>query len=75
MAESGETVAAINRKILFPSELVELGDVILLKAQGRCSDEQITFFKSVGVAVQDALAARLAMENAVEMGLGQQVAW
>lgn len=75
MAESGETVAAINRKYLFPDEIAEMGEVILGERPGRISDEQITFFKSVGVAVQDALAAQLALQNALEMGLGQQVTW
>jgi ornithine cyclodeaminase len=75
LAEAGETVAAINRKLLFRDEMAELGEVILEKRPGRISANQITFFKSVGVAVQDALAARLAMQNALEMGLGQQVDW
>jgi ornithine cyclodeaminase len=75
MAEAGETVAAINRKLLFPDEITELGDVILGKQPGRTSDEQITFFKSVGVAVQDALAAQLSLQNALELGLGQRVTW
>jgi len=73
LAEAGETVAAINQKLLFPAELTELGDVILGKEQGRFSENQITFFKSVGVAVQDALAARLALNNAFALGLGQEV--
>ena len=73
LAEAGETVAAINQKLLFPAELTELGDVVLGKEQGRFSSKQITFFKSVGVAVQDALSAQLALKNAREMGLGQEV--
>jgi ornithine cyclodeaminase/alanine dehydrogenase-like protein (mu-crystallin family) len=75
LAEAGEIVAAINRKILFPAELTEIGEVILGKEPGRVSNDQITFFKSVGIAAQDATAARLALENALEMGLGQRVAW
>ena len=55
MAEAGETVAAINRKLLFPDEMAELGEVIHGERPGRMSEKQITFFKSVGVAVQDAL--------------------
>jgi ornithine cyclodeaminase len=53
----------------------ELGEIILGKKDGRSSDDQITFFKSVGVAVQDAVAARLALENALKYNLGQQVTW
>ena len=75
MAEAGEIVAAINRKLLSPAELTEIGEVILGSQPGRTSLDQITFFKSVGVAVQDAMAAQLALKNAEEMGLGQRITW
>ncbi|MEE8386583.1 MAG: ornithine cyclodeaminase family protein, partial [Dehalococcoidia bacterium] len=41
---------------------------------GRASAEEITLFKSVGVAVQDAAAAGAVLEAAQEMGLGTEVA-
>lgn len=75
MAEAGEIVAAINRKLLSPAELTEIGEVILGSQPGRTSLDQITFFKSVGVAVQDAMAAQLALKNAEEIGLGQRITW
>ncbi len=73
LAEAGETVAAIQKNFTTAAGLTELGDVILGKKPGRTAPDQITFFKSVGVAVQDALAAQLALENATRLGLGQQV--
>ncbi len=75
LAEAGETVAAIERKLLTPEEITELGEVVLGLRPGRTAAEQITFFKSVGVAVQDAVAARLALDNAQTTGSGQRVAW
>ena len=51
----------------------ELGEIVLGRKPGRSSDEQITFFKSVGVAVQDAMAAQLALENARRDRLGANV--
>ncbi|MEA3350692.1 MAG: hypothetical protein U9Q82_08745 [Chloroflexota bacterium] len=75
MQEAGELVAAINKKLLSTTDLTELGDVINGNAPGRTSEEEITFFKSVGVAVQDAMVAQLALMNAKEMGLGQKVDW
>jgi ornithine cyclodeaminase/alanine dehydrogenase-like protein (mu-crystallin family) len=39
------------------------------------NDQQITLFKSVGVAVQDAVAARIAVAQARRLGLGTEVAW
>ena len=39
----------------------------------RAGDEQITFFKSVGVSIQDALAAQIILRNGPAMGLGTVV--
>jgi ornithine cyclodeaminase len=41
---------------------------------GRTSDDEITFFKSVGNAAQDVVTARWALEAAEERGLGTLVA-
>ncbi len=48
----------------------ELGEIVAGKKPGRTSAEQITFFKSVGVAVQDAVAGRIALRNAIAYDLG-----
>ena len=53
----------------------ELGEIALARKPGRESAEQITYFKTVGVAVQDAVAAQLALENARMLGLGQEVSF
>ena len=53
----------------------ELGELVLGTRPGRSRDDEITFFKSVGLAVQDAVAARFALQNAHEQQLGQHVAW
>jgi ornithine cyclodeaminase len=52
-----------------------LGELTLKRHPGRKRDDEVTFFKSVGVAVQDAAAARIVVANAVRDGLGQAVAW
>ena len=53
--------------------VVELGEIIAGTAAGRSSDEQITLYKSVGVAVQDLAAAALVLAAARERGVGQQI--
>ncbi len=53
----------------------ELGEIVFGEKAGRMSSEQITFFKSVGIAVQDAFAAKVALVNAKAMGIGQAVDW
>jgi len=49
--------------------------VLERKEPGRGSAEQITLFKSVGVAVQEAAAARAALMTAEQAGLGTVVPW
>lgn len=51
----------------------ELGDLAAGRVSGRTSPEQITLYKSVGVAVEDAAAAALVLAAARERGAGTEV--
>jgi ornithine cyclodeaminase len=51
----------------------ELGEVVAGLKPGRQSPDEITFFKSVGVAVQDVAAAGRALAEARAKGLGRVV--
>jgi ornithine cyclodeaminase len=51
----------------------EIGEVAMGKVPGRTSPDQITFFKSVGNAVQDAITARYVVHIAERDGLGTVV--
>jgi alanine dehydrogenase len=51
----------------------ELGELVTGARSGRTSEDQITLYKSVGVAVQDAAAASLVLRKAREQSLGQEV--
>ena len=76
LIESGDLIQPIKAG-LFTDEHVyaEIGEIVLGRKTGRQSADEITYFKSVGIAVQDAVAAQLAMENARKWGLGQEVNW
>jgi len=52
----------------------EIGELISGARPGRTSAEQITLYKSVGVAVQDAVAAHLVLEAAAQQGVGKDIA-
>lgn len=72
--EAGDIVKAMQAGLIKESNIhAELGKIILGKKPGRQSEDEITFFKSVGNAVQDATAAQLALKNAREMKLGIDV--
>ncbi len=75
LAEAGEILAAIDQGFLDENELVELGEVISKNKPGRIDQDQITFFKSVGVAVQDAAAASVVLKNARRMNIGKKISW
>ena len=65
MEEAGEIVAAIREGLVDESVMVaEIGEVVLGRKQGRTSPDEITFFKSVGNAVQDVAVASLVMQRA-----------
>ena len=74
LSESGDVLIPLAEGILSEADLqVELGDVASGVKPGRTSDSQITLFKSVGVAVQDAIAADRAVQNAKTTGLGTTI--
>jgi ornithine cyclodeaminase len=51
----------------------EIGEIVSGKAAGRTNADEITLYKSVGVAVQDAAAATLVLAAAARTGTGTQV--
>lgn len=76
MSEAGDLIQPIEAGTITADHIhAELGQILLNQRKGRTSPDQITFFKSVGVAVQDVMASRTALANARELGLGQRVEW
>jgi len=53
---------------LDPNDAVELGEVLAGTRPGRADEEQITVYKSMGHAVEDAAAAALVLERASSSG-------
>jgi ornithine cyclodeaminase len=54
-------------------DVAEIGELVLGTRPGRTAADQITLYKSVGVAVQDAAAAALVLRAARERGIGREV--
>lgn len=52
----------------------EIGEVLLGAHPGRESDDEVTLFKSLGLAVEDLAAAHFALERAHREGVGVEVA-
>ena len=51
----------------------EIGQLIAGEEAGRTTPDQVTLYKSVGVGVQDAVAARQVYDTAVARGIGQEI--
>lgn len=74
LEEAGDLIQPMRAGLFDESHIhAELGEVVLGRKPGRESDEEITYFKSVGIAVQDAMAAQVALENARKMNIGREV--
>ena len=52
-----------------------LGAVALGRKVGRRSDDEITVYKAMGVAMEDMVAANLAFQRAKREGCGNVMAW
>ncbi len=72
-AEAGDLVIAARRGQTRAEEWTEIGAVFGGSAPGRQSEEEITLFKSVGIAVQDIAACARALERARAQGLGSTI--
>ena len=74
--EAGDLIQPLNAGLITRDHVSsELGELVLGRKPGHNNNREITFFKSVGIAVQDAAAGRIALENARRLGMGQSVEW
>jgi ornithine cyclodeaminase/alanine dehydrogenase-like protein (mu-crystallin family) len=72
--EAGDYVLAQAEGAIGPGHVrAELGELLTATAPGRTGDAEITVFESLGLAIEDLAAARLAYRNATEQGAGTWV--
>ena len=72
--EAGDLIMPMKSGIIKRDDIrAELGELIVGSKKGREQAREITFFKSVGMAVQDIAVAELAYRRACERSLGLEV--
>ena len=72
--EAGDYLLAVADGSIGPDHIhAELGDVVIGAAVGRVSRDEITVFKSLGIAVEDLAAADYVVRKAREQGVGTEV--
>jgi ornithine cyclodeaminase len=73
-AEAGDLIIPRHKGLISEDDIyAELGEIVAGTRHGRESDEEVTFFKSVGNAVQDVSVARKVLKEASRLGLGLEV--
>tara|TARA_Y100001970_G_scaffold67881_1_gene86510 strand:- start:44569 stop:45546 length:978 start_codon:yes stop_codon:yes gene_type:complete len=72
-SEAGEIIAARSEGHIDSEDVRELGEVELGNHPGRRNEQEVTIFKSVGIAIQDAIASSIAVKAANTRGIGMTV--
>ena len=74
LLEAGDIVMSIAEGRFAADHIVaEIGEIVLDRRLDRRSPEEITVFKSLGMAVEDVAAADLAWRRAVDRGIGTEI--
>ena len=74
LVESGDVVMNINDGVFDRTHVRgEIGELVLGRVPGRAAGGDITIFKSLGMAVEDVVAADLVFRRAVETGAGTEL--
>lgn len=68
--ESTDLAVPVTEGVLSWGDVHSLGDVVAGKLKGRRAREDITLFKSLGVALEDVALAARAYEKALKLGVG-----
>ncbi len=71
MAECGDILLALKEKSVGDNVIHgEIGEVLAGAKAGRSSVDEITLYKSVGIAIQDVATAQLVYRKALERNIG-----
>ena len=75
--EAGEYRLAVEQGAITGDNHIrgELGEVLAGSALGRLNPEELTVFRSLGLAVEDLAAAECAVGRARRLGVGTEVEW
>lgn len=74
LAEAGDIVIPLKAGAFDETHLAgELGEILTRRVSARTSPADVTIFKSLGMAVEDVVAAHLAYIKAAERGLGRGI--
>ena len=73
--EAGDFVQALEEGSIHWADVHELGQVIVGRFTGRAHPQDVTMFKSLGIALEDIAVAARVYAKAIETGAGQAIDW
>jgi ornithine cyclodeaminase/alanine dehydrogenase len=72
--EAGDVLIPLRARAIRRGHVrAELAELVAGRKRGRVSSREITLFKSVGFALEDAATARLAYDRAKRAGVGREI--
>jgi alanine dehydrogenase len=73
--EAGDFVQALEEGAVHWTDIHELGQIIIGRYTGRAHPQDVTMFKSLGIAIEDVATAAKVYEAAKAKNLGKMVEW
>lgn len=74
--ESGDYLFALREGAISDGHIrAEIGDILIGTAEGRSSDDEITLFKSLGLAIEDLASAAFLFDKARRLERGTWAEW
>jgi ornithine cyclodeaminase/alanine dehydrogenase-like protein (mu-crystallin family) len=73
--EAGDFVQALEEGSIHWADVHDLGQVIVGRYTGRAHAQDVTLFKSLGIAIEDLAVAARVYAKAQEAGLGRLIDW
>jgi ornithine cyclodeaminase/alanine dehydrogenase len=74
LAETGDLIVPIKRGVISQENIyAELHEIVGGEKPGRTSDDEVTCWKAVGMAIEDAAVAKLVYDKAKKEGIGKEV--
>jgi len=73
--EAGDFVQALEDGSIHWADVHELGQIIVGRYTGRAHPQDVTLFKSLGIAIEDVAVAAKVYAKAQAAGVGRQIDW
>jgi ornithine cyclodeaminase/alanine dehydrogenase-like protein (mu-crystallin family) len=73
LAHAGDLVIPANEGVITLDSVVQIADLVAGRASGRQDADEITYYKSIGVPIQDVVTAQHIERRAIERGVGVEI--